>query len=409
MKVLLANKFFFHKGGSEAAFFGTARVLREHGHKVVFFSMDHPQNVIDPGAESFVSRVDFGNSRTIREKISAAGKVLYSLEARRKMNTLLRKEKPDLVHVHNIHHQISPSILSVIKKYAIPVVMTLHDYKMVCPVYTLLRHGQVCEKCSFGKFYQCFVHRCCKESILKSLLNTMEMYFHHTLLNLYGLVDLFISPSRFLMDKIQGMGFEKTVFHLPNFIDCRQFSPLFETVESNIVYFGRLSKEKGLHTLLDALKGLKLMCRIYGDGPLKKELEKRIREEALSNVSLMGHIPLKKLKRAVRESVFAVVPSEWYENNPFSILEAFACGKPVIGSKIGGIPEMVLDSETGFLFDCGKARSLQEKMNLLAEENSHRFKMGKNARRFVEENFSPEKHYIGLMKLYEKAASLSFG
>ncbi len=403
MKVLLANKFFFYKGGAEVSFFGTARVLRANGHEVVFFSMDHPENRNVSCARSFVSRVDFEDSLTLRNKLSAAGRVLYSFEAKRSIDALLQKEKPDLVHLHNIHHQISPSIFPAIKKHGIPVVMTLHDYKMVCPVYTLTRNGRVCEKCAFGKFHFCFFHRCCKKSLLKSSLNTLEMYFHHKMTNLYGLVDVFISPSRFLLQKTAQMGFTQKVHHLPNFIDCRQFSPSYGEGDGAVAYFGRISREKGLFTLIEAVAGLNVRCMIYGEGPLKADLERMIAKKGMSNVVLAGHFPSTELMAKIREHLLVVLPSEWYENSPLSILEAFALGKPVIGSQIGGISELIQNGRNGLTFESGNRRALRERIDCLANNVPLVSEMGKQGRRFVEQERSPEEYYKGLMKLYRKA------
>jgi len=402
MKVLLVNKFFFLKGGSETSFFGTAQVLKERGHEVIFFSMDHPRNIETPFSKYFVSRVDFENSGGFLGKAKAAGRLLYSFEARRKLKELLEKEKPDIAHLHNIHHQISPSILQLLKEYKVPVVMTLHDYKMVCPVYTLLRDGEVCEDCNSGKYYNCMIHRCCKKSFLKSVVNTCEMYLHHRILNLYNLVDTFICPSRFLKEKIYEMGFNGKVVYLPNFVDSNEFSPLYGQDENVIAYFGRLSEEKGLFTLLSAVTGLKVTCKIYGNGPLKEDLARKIEGEGVSNVSLMGHIPPQELKASIQKSMFVVVPSAWYENNPLSVLEAFALGKPVIGSRIGGLPELIKDHRTGLTFEEGNIEDLREKISYLLD-NPHRItEMGRNARNFVEINYNSTKIYKKLIKIYSK-------
>ena len=401
MKILLVNKFFFLKGGSETSFFGTAHVLKEKGHEVVFLSMDHPLNIESSFSKYFVSQVDFENSGGFSGKVKAAGRVLYSFEARRKLKELLEKEKPDIAHLHNIHHQISPSILQLLKAYNVPVVMTLHDYKMVCPAYTLLRNGRICEKCVYGRYYHCMLSRCCKNSILKSLLNTLEMYLHHRLLNIYGLVDAFISPSKFLIEKVAEMGFRAKIFHLPNFININEFHPCDSKDKKVIAYFGRLSEEKGLYTLLSAVKGLDVKCKIYGDGPIKEDLERKIREEQLSNVSLMGHIPQQKLKTNIQKSMFVVVPSEWYENNPLSVLETFALGKPVIGSRIGGLPELIKDHRTGLIFEKGNSGDLREKISYLLDNPRRITEMGKNARRLAEREFGSEKYYRELIKIYE--------
>jgi len=401
MKVLLVNKFFFLKGGSETSFFRTARLLKEKGHEVIFFSMDHPLNIESSFSKYFLSQVDFEHSAKFSGKAKAAGRVLYSFEARRKLEALLKKERPDIAHLNNIYHQISPSILHSLRKYNVRVVMTLHDYKLVCPVYTLLRNGRICERCAYGRYYHCMLSRCYKNSILKSLLNTLEMYLHHKIIHIYGLVDAFISPSKFLKEKVAGMGFGPKIFHLSNFININEFRVFDSKDEKVITYFGRLSKEKGLHTLLSAVKGLDVRCKIYGDGPIKQELERKIREEPLSNVSLMGYIPPHRLKTDIQESMFVVLPSECYENNPLSVLEAFALGKPVIGSRIGGIPELIKDGKTGLTFEAGNPEDLREKISYLLNNPHGITEMGKNARRLSERDFGSQEYYRELIKVYE--------
>ncbi len=196
MKILLVNKFFFRKGGAETSLFKEAKLLKDNGHDVLFFSIAHPDNYNSSYSEYFVSRVDFDKVKTIRQKIMIAGRVLYSIEAKRKIERLIKVEKPDIAHLHNIYHQLSPSILHTLEKYDIPVIMTLHDYKLVCPVYTFLdNNGNICERCKSKRYYWCLLKKCNKGSLSKSFLNTLEMYLHHKILHIYNLVDLFISPS----------------------------------------------------------------------------------------------------------------------------------------------------------------------------------------------------------------------
>jgi glycosyltransferase involved in cell wall biosynthesis len=403
MRVLLVNKFFFLKGGSEASFFNTASILKKNGHIVSFFSMDHPENRQSPYAKHFVSHVDYEGPRSLSKTLKASLQILYSREARTKLERLLDEERPDVVHLHNIHHQISPSILFTLKKYDLPVIMTLHDYKMVCPVYTLISKGQICERCKNKNFYHCTVLRCSKNSLAKSLLNTLEMYLHHSLMHVYDSVDTFISPSLFLKTKLEDMGFKKRIVHLPHFIDSDRFAPSYSWENPSLVYFGRLSKEKGIFTLLQAIKGLSVECRIYGDGPEKKNIIQWIADKNLTNVQLCGHVSQERLKTEIQKAMFVVLPSEWYENSPFSVHESFALGKPVIGSRIGGIPEIVQDEKNGLTFEPGNAEDLRKNILYLLS-NSERIRgLGENARCHVEKNYSPEKYYETLIKIYAEA------
>lgn len=403
MTILQINKFFYNKGGSERVYFDTSRLLRSKGHRVISFSMQHPANLPDENERYFVSNIDY-ESRGLWSKASASATLLYSFEARKKIEELIRKEKPDIAHLHNIHHQISPSILHSLRARGIPVVMTMHDYKMVCASYTMLAGRAPCEACRGGRYYRCILKRCVKGSLAKSVLSAAEMYLHHRILHIYGLVDLFISPSRFLKDKCAEMGFGGTVIHLPNFVDLSEYNEEPMGSENTALYFGRLSQEKGLYTLLEAMRGLETKLTVVGDGPLSGKLRSLAESDAgLRNVSFRGHLTGADLAGEIRRAAFVVIPSEWYENNPRSVIEAFALGRPVIGARIGGIPELVENGVTGFTFAPGDAASLRERITALAGDRDARAGMGRSARRLVEERFSAEKHYAGLMDAYRIA------
>ncbi len=402
MKILLANKFFYIKGGAEASFFTTAELLENNRNKIIFFSMNHPKNFSSKYEKYFVSNVDYENNN-MKNKISVSLKLLYSFEARRKVENLIKKEKPDIAHLNNIYHQISPSILHVFKKNRIPIIITLRDYKLVCASYLMLNHGEICEACKNGRYYNCFINGCVKDSKIKSLLNTIEMYLHHKMLNIYNLVDVFISPSKFLKKKLEKMGFKGKIFYLPNFVEVENFKPKYYWQENSIVYFGRLSKEKGLFNLIEGAKDLRVMIKIIGDGPIKESLKSVCRSKKLKNIKFLGYKGGENLKNEIRKSMFVVLPSEWYENNPRSIIEGFALGKPAIGTRIGGIPELIKDRETGLTYETGNIEDLRAKIMYLINSPDKIVEMGKNARRFVEKELNGEKHYQRLMEIYEQA------
>ena len=401
MKILLANKYFFIKGGAESSFFATAELIQKRGHQVIPFSMKHERNRPTNFDSYFVSNVDYA-SKNIGHQIKSVLKIFYSFEARRNLDCLIRDTKPDLVHLHNIYHQISPSILHTIKKYHIPVVMTLHDYKVVCGSYSMFANGKPCEACTGGRYYQCFSKKCVKDSSVKSLITTIEMYLHHKLLHIYDLVDIFISPSRFLMDKVEEMGFKGKIVHLPNFINVDGFDPCFGSKKRTICYIGRLSEEKGILTLIEAVKGLDIKLNIIGEGPLKEAIGDKVKSEGIKNVELLGYLSGQNLKEEIQRCMFTVIPSEWYENSPLSVYESFALGKPVIGSRIGGIPELVKDGETGLTFESGNIQDLAEKIRKLIVRPDLIIEMGKKARQFVEIELNSEKHYSRLITIYQQ-------
>jgi len=400
MKILFVNKYFFRKGGSEMAFFDTAELLEKKGHQVIFFSMEHPLNVPTHYARYFVSHVDLNANYPVFRQLRVALRFIYSLEARKKVAALLLEHKPDLVHLHNFHHQISPSILAVFRKHNLPVIMTLHDYKLVCPIYTLFTNGKTCEACRRGRYYWCLWKKCTKGSTLKSALSMVESYINNSLFRFHDWVDVFISPSKFLVDKLREMGFPRKVHHLPNFINLWEYEPTFEFSEKSVVYFGRLSYEKGLVTLIQAAAKTDVLFKVIGDGPLRRELEERVKRHRLVNVRFFGHMTGDLLKQEVQSAMAVVIPADWYENCPRTIIEAYALGKPVIGSRQGGIPELIIDNETGLTFAPRDSEALAKKVNELAKDPKKVQRMGKNAREFAENNLNAEDHYIGLIKLY---------
>jgi glycosyltransferase involved in cell wall biosynthesis len=401
VKLLYVNKFFYPKGGSEKVFFETAKLMKKNGHTVRFFSMTAPENQPTSESEYFVSYIALNKSGGLFSRIKTAGRILYSLESKKKINALIDKERPELAHLHNIYHQISPSIINSLKKYNIPIVMTLHDYKLTCPIYVLYRNQQVCDECKGGKYYKAVVNRCVKNSRMKSMVNMLEMYLHHLILHIYDKVDIFISPSRFLLNKTQEMGFRGRIEYLPNFIDAQEYDPEYLAKENSLAYFGRLSEEKGVMTLLDAVKGLDIRLKIIGDGPQKDFLLKKVERENISNVTFLGYKTGDELHYEIQQAIAVVIPSEWYENNPRSVIESFAFGKPVIGADIGGIPELVKDGETGYLFSPGNSNALREKIQLATSNHQKVAEMGRQARAFIETELTPEKHYQQLIKIYQ--------
>lgn len=404
MKVLLINKVLYPKGGDAVATLSTGELLRDHGHEVFFWGMKSGANPFYEHENLFVEEMDFNLRHGIREQLKMGGNVLYSFEAKRKVEKLIQSiGKPDIVHLHNFAHQISPSILHLFKKYNIPCVMTMHDYKLVCPVYALVSNGKLCDKCTGGNYYMCVFNRCTKYSYAKSLLNTAEMYLHHRILHIYDLIDTYIAPSLFMKSKCEEMQFKKRIVYLPNFVKTGEFVPKYAWNENSIVYVGRLSSEKGLLTLIEAMaKNPNVTLKLIGEGTIGEDLKRRVRERSLGNIRFLGYKIGDDLKIEVQNSMFSVLASECYENNPRSIIETFALGKPALGSRIGGIGELVREGETGFTFEAGNTNDLGSKIEYLVNNPVKIIEMGKNARRFVEKELSAQKHYERLMKIYEQ-------
>jgi glycosyltransferase involved in cell wall biosynthesis len=407
MKILLVNKYLYPKGGAEKSTLLTGELLRDKGHEVIYWGMSHPKNPEYQTASYFTDGIDYSNTGGLRRQIEIAHKLLYSFEAKDKIEKLIKAEKPDIVHLNNFAHEISPSILDVFKKYGIPMVMTLRDSKLVCPTYLMLSKGKPCEKCRNGNYYWCLFRKCTKDSYVKSLLNVLEMYLHHKILHIYDKIAIFISPSLFLKDKVTYMGLKGELIQLPNFIDSNDYDPSYSWDGNNIVYLGRLSQEKGVFTLIEAVEGLDVQLNIIGDGPQRGELEDKVKEKGMKNVHFLGFKNGEGLYDLIRKSMFVIVPSEVNENYSRAIVEAFTLGKPVIASRIGGNPELAKDNETGMLFTLGDKDDLREKILELLSEPDSIVSMGRNARKFIERELNPDRHYEKLMKIYNKAIEKS--
>lgn len=403
MKVLLINKFLYPKGGDASITFSIGELLKEKGNEVYFWGMEDLRNVKLPYSEYFISNIDYYKEMSLIDKIRLACQIIYSFNAKKQLKKMLEIIKPDIIHLHSIAHQISPSILHTIKKLHIPVVMTLFDYKLVCPYWYLLRRTKPCEKCRNGKYFWCFIHRCTMGSYLKSFINTLEMYIHHKFFHIYSLIDIFISPSRFLINKMQKMGFLRRIYYFCNYFNLREYIPDYTYSEKNLCYFGRISEEKGLYDLVDAVKGMNIRLKIIGRGRFFDSLVKKLKKEKINNIKLMGFLERKQLLKEVSKSMFIILPSRCYENNPISILESFALGKPVIGSRIGGIPELVKDHHTGLTFKPGNCKDLKDKINYLINKPEEVVRMGKKSREFVEKLLNPDENYCKLINLYKCA------
>ncbi len=288
-----------------------------------------------------------------------------------------------------------------IKKRSIPIVYTVHDYKPVCPNYKMLSNAKPCEKCLGGKYINCLLNKCSKDSLAASLINCSEMYFHR-LRKYYDLIDTYIAPSSFLANKLIEHGIPETkVIHIPNFVENKQ--AISKNGDgSHILYFGRLSSEKGVLTLIRAMQKVQnTRLRIAGTGPLEQKLEAYVEKNKLSNVHFEGFKTGADLEKLISHSLFTVLPSEWYENNPLSLLESFAHGKAVIGSNIGGIPELVKDGANGLLFEPGNAKDLAEKINRMVNNKQTAREMGLSAQSMINDAYSPQAYYERLIEIYE--------
>lgn len=394
MKILLANKFFYLNGGSETVFFQEREFLINSGIQVVDFSMQHKKNMYSPFSSFFVRQQSYNNEQEgFQSKVSSALSLVHSREAMDQIRKLIASEKPDILHCHNIYHQLTPSILRAAKEMGLKVVITLHDYKVVCPVYTRLRHGTPCSECLTGVFHHVITHRCSDSSLAKSLLLYVEAATHK-LMKSYEAVDKFIVPSQFMAGAIRNRFSEDRISLLYNGVDCTS-TPFDESDDGYLLFLGRLSPEKGIVTLGKAQAGTSIRVIVAGTGPMEGILRQQF-----PSLEFVGHQSGNGLKKLIQNAAAIVVPSEWYENCPMSILEGMSFGKPIIGCNIGGIPELISDGTTGLLFEPGNVEQLRKCMAWMLEDQKRRRILGQAAFKQVETKFSRETHNKKLISIY---------
>ncbi len=391
MKILQINKFYYLKGGSERYLFELSKILEENGHKVIPFSTQNNQNEKSEYSKYFIKLINLD-----KFNIKNIIKFFWNYDAIKQLEKLIKKEKPNIVHLHNIAHQISPAIIHTLKKHNIPIVQTLHDYKLICPNYQLFNRGKICEKCNGGKYYNCIFNKCVKDSFAKSLLATLEAYLHNKILKTYDKVDKFIAPSQFMKDKCVEFGVEeKRIEVVNNFIEA---SDVKTNIGGYLLYFGRLSKEKGLEMIYESrIKNQEYL--LVGDGEMKKELENKIKKENIENVKLLGYKSGDELNELIQNAKAIIIPSIWYENMPYSMLEAMAIGKIVIASNIGGMAEIIKNGENGFLFEAGNSDELREIIEKL--DSSDLEKIGQNAKKSIKK-LNKNWHMDRILDIYSK-------
>jgi glycosyltransferase involved in cell wall biosynthesis len=402
----MCNSYYYLRGGSERCFFDLTALLEKNGHEVIPFSMVDERNQPNEYDKYFISHVDFpsqlGQNSSLRSKLDTVERVIYSREARHNIEQLLADTKPDIAHVHGIAQETSPSILPAIKKAGIPIVQTLHDYKLLCPNTNFVSHGQVCERCKVHRYYNVLLHRCKRDSFAASFLAGVEMMVHKLLQIYERHVDVFITPSEFLRDKLVEYGIRNKIVHLPNFIDVHGID-VNDEPDDYFIYYGRITEVKGVRTLLKAMSQVRRShLYIAGRGDLEEELQAYALENGLENVTFLGHLDAGELFPLVRRAAFSVVPSEWYENYSMSVIESLARGTPVIGAQIGGIPEQIVDGWNGLLFESGNVDHLAEKINFMLSQPDKGREMGRNGRTQVEKVNDPTRHYRDTMAIYQE-------
>ncbi len=400
MKILLINKFHYLRGGAERVYLQEKELLESKGHEVQCFSMEDLRNEPCEQDIFFVPNTDFSEHSGWLGK---SFRYIYYPEAARRLESLLREFSPDVAHLHNIHHYLSPSILKPLNKRKIPVIQTLHDYQIICPNYSLYTENAVCERCKKRKYYNCILNKCVQDSYLASILAAKELYLQWFFGYYRRKIDLFISPSKFLARKIQDWGVKQPVEVITNALDLRNFVPRYEAGK-DIVFIGRLIGHKGILTLLKAMRANpELPLKIVGKGPLATEAKRLARKYKLQNTEFLGAKYGKDLQKIISKARFTVFPSESYENYPMVILESYAMGKPVLSSKLGGAKELVAPDKTGRFFQAGNEQDLAKRIKEMYDLPSGELeRMGRAARAQIEKDNDFETYYKKLMRIFSR-------
>lgn len=392
MKILQINKFFYRAGGSETYFFDLMKAQEAAGHDIIHFSMEDERNEPSPYADYFIRNINFQGAKTLAK----GAHYVYSLEAAEMVKRLVKKTRPDVAHLHNIAHQLTPSIMVALRQLGVPVVQTLHDYQLLCPNYKLFTQGSACERCKSHRYWNAIRYSCMQGSKTSSALAAFEMTFHNLLLKTYEWgVQRFITPSKFLHAKLMEWGWQQSdVVTIPHFVN-KQRNPGIARHEQ-LLFAGRMIEEKGPLVLLEAARLLQqefpaLRIVFAGDGPTRSICEQRANQLGLHNCIFLGAQTSVQLDRLMQESAAVVVPSLWYENAPMVIYEALALGTPVIGSRLGGIVELVNDGQNGYLVEPANPAEVVRAVRRLL---SSPLTIGPN-------HFTQEAHLQQLHALYE--------
>ena len=404
-RLLSVNSYHYRRGGSDIVYLDHAALFERHGWSNVFFSMAHPSNQPYALDRHFAARVDYEVAKGAVDRLVDASRIIYSREAQRRLAALLDEHPVDVAQLHIIHHHLSPSVLVELKRRGIPAVMTAHDLKLACPSYKMMNAGGVCERCKGGRVWNVVRHRCIKGSLPASGLIMVESALHK-LAGLYARnLAAVVAPSRFYRAKLIEWGWPaEQVHYVPNCV-ALPAATAPGGYGDHVLFFGRLAPEKGVATLITAAATSGVPVVIVGSGPEEARL-RELAQSLAAPVTFREFLSGDALWREVERCRAVVLPSEWYENAPVSVLEAFARSRPVAGAAIGGIPELITAGVTGWHFRSGDAGDLAETLSAIAGTPAHQLAaMGQAGRAFVAETFSEQRYYAAMSGLYQRLLS----
>lgn len=405
VRVLLANKFFRPGAGAETSFLHTRRLLQQRGHEVVDFAMRDEANLASPYASFFAPRRSYAADVPLRERATHALSSVYSPAARRAIARLLDAHRPDVAHLHNVYHQLTLSIVDELASRRVPIVMTMHDWKIACPAYTLFTEGDVCRRCPTGTVASAVRHRCVKSSTAASALAAAEAVIARRR-GSYEKVQRFIAPSRFAIGVAAMAGVsEAKVSYIPNFLPDEELNVAVRRHDTSaqFLYAGRLERTKGITSLLAAFAHVRTPAtlRIAGRGELLDEV--RAAAAADPRISYLGMLTREELSGEIDAARAVVLPSLYEDNGPLIILEAQAHARAMIVTDRGGPPEFVRDGQTGLVVDPASPSSLAAAMERLAGDADLARTLGARAQEDVRREHSAARHYELLTRTYADA------
>ncbi len=405
MRILFCNKYNFPFSGTEMYLFELMELLRSHGHQVALFSMADARGHTTAYDQHFAPHIDFKSESAWWRRARQVPQLIYSSNARTKMRAMIREFCPDVAHLRNIYHHLTPSILWELRAEFVPVLYHLNDFKLLCPSYNMVSQGHACERCKGGAFWHVLSSNC-YPGVGARIALTAEAYAHGWVQTYQKCVDVFLAPSSFVRDKFVEHGWDASRFReLPHFQRPHDIEPV-PSSDAPLLYCGRLSLEKGVDDLLRAMQRLPhLRLVIAGDGPHKRDLEQLAAELNLSNAEFIGAVNRDERDRLIRSSRFTVFPSHAQETLGKTILESYAEGRAVIATDLGSRREFVHDGETGLLYQSGDVPQLARSIRTLADNPELADQMGRAGWELVRQHHSPEEHYCKLYALYEDLVS----
>jgi glycosyltransferase involved in cell wall biosynthesis len=402
MRILFCNKYNYPFSGTEVYLFEVMELMRSQGHHVALFSMADPRGQPTPYDRHFLPHIDFKSASGWFHKISLSVQAIYSREARRRIRAMIAEFQPDVAHVRNIYHHLSPSILWELKAQKVPVVYHLNDFKVLCPSYNLVSRGEACEACKGGKFWHALKENCYPRWGGVPIL-VAEAYFHKWLGTYRKCVDCFLAPSQFVRDKFIEHGWDPAKFEiLPHFQTARPLA-LLRAPNAPVLYFGRLSAEKGVGDLLHAMQRLPdLRLVVAGEGPDRGHLQQMAAQLELHNVEFAGQLQGADLQLAIVNSRFTVLPSHAYETLGKTILESYAQARAVVATDLGSRRELVREGKTGLLYRAGDVEQLTSAIQLLSSRPELADEMGRAGQEQIRNSNRPQAHYDALITLYRR-------